>query len=94
MKTTINITYLSHSGSVILEDKDIGFSPFIGQIIENKFLEDTSCTGIFYVNKINTYKDTENSYMCDVEVFETNSIYLSDGDTLETVELYYKGEIK
>ena len=85
MKMTTTIKYFEHGGAMIAKDEDIGFSPFIGQIIENKFLKDNSCTGIFSVTKIDTFKDTKDIYICDIEVHETNSTFLENGENMERI---------
>ena len=88
MKTTINIDYYGHGGASILTDSNIGFTPFIGQIIENVFLKNNSCTGIFYICDISTYKDTKNSYVIEAKAWERD-ITDCDHDIKKCVEEYY-----
>ena len=88
MKTTININYKEHGGACVLTDSNVNFSPFIGQLIENVFLKNSSCSGIFYISDISTYKDTKDSYKIEATAWE-RCLTEHDQFNKESVEEYY-----
>lgn len=87
MKVTTTIEYYEHGGALVNSDK-VEFMPFIGQIIENQFLKDSSCTGVFYIVDIDTFKDTKSSYQCTAKAWEKDTS--RDDSVIEAVNAYYK----
>ncbi|MDD2829638.1 MAG: hypothetical protein PHW18_08710 [Sulfuricurvum sp.] len=87
MKVTTTIEYYEHGGALVTSD-EVEFMPFIGQIIENKSLKDNSCTGVFYIAAIDTFKDTKSSYQCTAKAWEKDNS--RDDSVIEAVNAYYK----
>ena len=87
MITTIE--YYSQSGTLLDEDDGLNFLPAVGQVIENKFLKDGDCSGVFYICDIDIFKNTPDNYICVAKAWEKENTE-ENGSVEEAVQRYYQ----